>query len=213
MRKLIIDTATEALSVALFDGTQLLDHHHEIAGRGHAEKLLPIIAAMANGGRAEEIWVDSGPGSFTGVRVGLAAARALAFAWDARLLAYSSLSLVAAMARAQCIDDSGSIAIALTGGHGELFWRLFENSETLAPIGNSSSTPTSDLAVQIGNHRVFGTGAQALVDARGNGEAVPLHPDARCALLLPASHLSADTSPLYGRGADAALPGSARKRL
>ena len=70
MRTLVIDTATRACSVALFDGKQLLAAQHEVIGRGHAERLLPLIAALPNNGKADQIMVDVGPGSFTGIRVG-----------------------------------------------------------------------------------------------------------------------------------------------
>ena len=82
MRILVIDTATQALSVALLEDGQPIGHFHEIVGRGHAEALLPAIAALPDGGRADAIAVDVGPGSFTGVRIGIAAARALALAWS-----------------------------------------------------------------------------------------------------------------------------------
>ena len=80
MRTLVIDTATRACSVALFDGKQLLAAQHEVIGRGHAERLLPLIAALPDNGKAEQIMVDVGPGSFTGIRVGVAAAKALGLA-------------------------------------------------------------------------------------------------------------------------------------
>lgn len=214
MRQLVIDTATEALSVALFTDGCLTDFHHEMTGRGHAEKLLPVIAALPEGGRAEEIVVDSGPGSFTGVRVGLAAARALAYAWKARLRAYDSLTMIAAMARAMGSDTGGKegggeIAVAITGGHGELFWRLHD-AQTLSPLTAPASTPVALLAHDLKAPVVHGTGAAALIEARGHGTAVPLHPDARNLPLLPGDTLRADTTPLYGRGADA-VPLAARK--
>src|SRR3546814_1758678 len=68
---------------------------HAIVGRGHAERLLPLIADFPDKGRADRIAVDIGPGSFTGVRIGLAAARALSFAWGAALTGYSTLSIIA----------------------------------------------------------------------------------------------------------------------
>lgn len=206
-RHLVIDTASEALSVALFDNSTLVGHHHEIAGRGHAEKLIPAIASLPEGGRAEEIWVDAGPGSFTGIRVGLAAARALAFAWGARLQSYSSLVLLAAQARA-ANPNGGTLSIALTGGHGELFWQQFDGA-SLAPLAPPTSVPIADLARATDAPVICGTGAQMLISARGHGEARLLYPDARAALLLPHSALRDGATATYGRGADAALPASA----
>ena len=96
MLTLAIDTATAACSVALFDGDVLIGVERERVGRGHAERVLPMIAALPDGGRAARILVDVGPGSFTGIRVGVAAARGLALGWGAEALGYSSLACVAA---------------------------------------------------------------------------------------------------------------------
>ena len=96
MRILVIDSATEACSVALFDGGTLVDGAYEVIGRGHAERLVPMIAELPDKGHADRVVVSLGPGSFTGVRIGLAAARALGLAWKAEVLGYPTLALVAA---------------------------------------------------------------------------------------------------------------------
>ena len=66
----MIDCATPACSVALFEDEELISGTFEVLGRGHAERLVPMIADLPERGRASSIAVARGPGSFTGVRIG-----------------------------------------------------------------------------------------------------------------------------------------------
>jgi tRNA threonylcarbamoyl adenosine modification protein YeaZ len=205
MLTLAIDSTTEACSVALFDGEQLVAGDFRMLGRGHAEQLVPMIAALPGKGRAGRIAVALGPGSFTGVRVGLAAARALAFAWGAELVGYPTLDLVGAMARGA---RGGALAVAMTGGHGEWFVQSFDAAgATTRPL--ASLSPAAAGAAYL-EPLVAGSQAEALVTARGLGEALALWPDARALPLLPPASLTAEVRPLYGRAPDARLPGGAQ---
>ncbi|MCP1469822.1 tRNA threonylcarbamoyl adenosine modification protein YeaZ [Sphingobium sp. OAS761] len=200
MRLLVIDTATQALSVALLDHDVPVGHHHEIVGRGHAEALMPVIAALPDGGRADAIAVDVGPGSFTGVRIGVAAARALAMAWKVPVYGYGAPAIIAA--RAALDNGEGrSILVTITGGHGELFWQVFSPDGSNAE-GEVRSTPIAELAEQMDFPTVFGTGAEALVTARGSGCAVNLYPNAADYPLI-ADLPPLPPVPVYGRRADA----------
>jgi tRNA threonylcarbamoyladenosine biosynthesis protein TsaB len=204
MKTLVIDSATEACSVALFDGGALIAGDCRVLGRGHAEQLVPMIAALPGKGRADRIAVALGPGSFTGVRVGLAAARALALAWQVDLVGYPTLALIAAMAGA--VHPGQAVTVCTTGGHGEWFVQHFApDGAGLAPL--ASLTP--DAALDGAADHVAGSQAEALVARRGSGTALPLWPDARAFALLDPALLSADTAPLYGRAPDARLPGAA----
>jgi tRNA threonylcarbamoyl adenosine modification protein YeaZ len=131
--QLVIDSATAACSAALIgpDGA-LIEERHEIVGRGHAERLLPMIADLLRGRVPNAILVDCGPGSFTGVRVGLAAAHGLAIGWKVELAGYSSLAAVAA-ASVATTPQAGDIAVALVGGHGELFVQNY-GGDPIAPL-------------------------------------------------------------------------------
>lgn len=206
MRLLAIDCATEACSVALFDDGALLAGDYRQLGRGHAEALVPMIAALPGKGQADRILVSLGPGSFTGVRVGLAAARGLGLAWGAEVLGYPTLALVAAMARQQ--SGAQPVTVAMTGGHGEWFVAEYDSDGRELVACRSQSPQLA--ATQARADLVAGSQAQALVSARGHGTAAPLHPDARAANLLdPAAFLS-DALPIYGRAPDARLPQPAR---
>jgi tRNA threonylcarbamoyl adenosine modification protein YeaZ len=202
MRTLAIDSATEACSVALFEHDTLLAGDWRQLGRGHAEQLVPMIAALPERGKAERIAVALGPGSFTGVRVGLAAARALAFAWDAELLGYPTLDLAAAMARSGRPGEP--VAVAMPGGHGEWFVQSFDGQG--GALGPLASLKPAQAAEQAREQLVAGGEASALVALRGWGEALPLLPDARAFTLLPPKALTRGARPLYGRAPDARLP-------
>jgi tRNA threonylcarbamoyl adenosine modification protein YeaZ len=200
---LAIECATEACSAALFEGQTLLEGRCEVLGRGHAERLVPMIAELPGKGRAGLIAVSLGPGSFTGVRIGLAAARALGLAWRADVLGYPTLALVAAMARERA---AGPVTVCMSGGHGEWFVQNFAADGRAE--GSLLSLPPA-AAVQAATHPlVAGSQAEALAVLRGSGTAVPLLPDARCWPLLPAGFLDSDLTPLYGRAPDARLPGA-----
>jgi tRNA threonylcarbamoyladenosine biosynthesis protein TsaB len=197
MKRLIIDTATRACSVALFDGHTCLASFHEEIGRGHAERLVPMISDLPDRGRADAIYVNVGPGSFTGIRVGVSAARALALAWGAQCHGYGCLNLIAAMAQ----QNAGLIAVDVvtTGGHGEYFFQPFdENGEAICP---PLSLPPGEAVARSKAYLVAGDMAQTVVTQRGSGEALILIPDAKYWPLLPHHELPA--APLYVRGPDA----------
>jgi len=202
MRTLAIDSATEACSVALFEDGQLIAGEWRMLGRGHAEQLVPMIAGLPDRGRANRIAVSLGPGSFTGVRVGIAAARALALAWTAEALGYPTLALVAAIARRETGPEP--IGVAMTGGHGEWFVAGFDAA------GGTTRPLASQRPEQAVSHSpetvIAGTKARALVEQRGFGRALEIWPDARSIGLLPESALLPTVSPLYGRAPDARLP-------
>jgi tRNA threonylcarbamoyladenosine biosynthesis protein TsaB len=194
MRILVIDTATAILSVALFDDQALVAADHRSLGRGHAEALLPAIAALPDGGRAERILVSCGPGSFTGIRVGLAAARALGFAWGAAVVGYDTLALIALSAD---LPSEQARAVAIPGGHGEIFV-----TEPGLPV--TSLTPAT-AAERLRSDHIVGAAAADIVARRGWGTALAAEADARLALGLPATALLAKASPVYGRPPDAKL--------
>jgi tRNA threonylcarbamoyladenosine biosynthesis protein TsaB len=201
-RRLVIDCVSPALSVALFEGDRCLGAHHSEPGRGHAEALLPAIAALPDGGRAHDILVDTGPGSFTGVRVGLAAALALGFAWQADVRGFGCLDLVAAMVRERYKPED-AFPVVMIGGHGELFWARY-SAEAADEPALVRSTPIAELAAALDHSAIYGSGAQTLLAARdGRGEALLVLPDARCVGLLPEGLRRLPPRPNYGRGADA----------
>lgn len=202
MRTLAIDSATEACSAALFEEGHLLDGRFEVIGRGHAERLVPMIAELPDKGRAGRIIVSLGPGSFTGVRIGLATARALGIAWKAEVLGYPTLALVAWRAWQPQLRP---VTVCMTGGHGEWFVQNFAANGW--PEDEVQSLPPEQAASVCRHAVIVGSKAAELKALVGSDRiALELLPDARKFWLLPEKMLTADLAPLYGRPPDARLP-------
>ena len=195
---LAIDTSTSACSAALFgaDGT-CLGQRDELIGRGHSEQLVPMLYELLDGRKATRILVGVGPGSFTGIRVGIAAAHGLAIGWDAEIAGLSSLALLAAGAK-----PSAPIAAVVRGGHGELFAQQFDG-DLLAATTPLFNLPPAEAATRISADLVVGSGAAGLVAARGWGEAAEGWPSAADALSLDEPFRTLPAKPLYARAPDA----------
>jgi tRNA threonylcarbamoyl adenosine modification protein YeaZ len=203
MPTLAIECATEACSVALLENREVLAAAHRVLGRGHAEHLVPMIAALPDRGRAERILVSLGPGSFTGVRIGIASARALGLAWSAQVQGYPTLALVAAMALEA--EPGDGVTVAMSGGHGEWFVQDFDGD-------GLPDSPLESLSPQAAAQRdrglpLAGSQARQLAELRGGGKqgAVTL-PDASHIASLDHALLTDAIAPIYGRGPDARLP-------
>lgn len=191
---LVIETATTACSVALLQGDAIIAHAHQEGARGHAERLVPMIATLPGGGRADAILVNCGPGSFTGVRVGLAAARALGLAWGVPVTGYSTHALLAARLF-QDQPDLNDAAIVIEGGHGEVFVQPFSKN----PFGSLADLRSQRPEAVDHSHDAAGSAAGRV----SCGTAHMIEPDARDARLLPASLRALPPQPIYGRAPDA----------
>ena len=194
---LAFDTSSAACTAALFDGGVCVAKRDELIGRGHSERLVPMIAELLDGVRPTNIVVGVGPGSFTGIRVAIAAAHGLAIGWGAELKGMSSLALLAAGA-----SGDGEVAAAVIGGHGELFVQQFD-AATTEPTSKLRNLVPAEAARFATAALVVGSAAQQLVDARGWGEALEAWPSAANSLELPQALRSLAAKPVYARAPDA----------
>lgn len=193
---LAFDTSSSACTAALFDGSgTCIAQRDELIGRGHAERLVPMIAELLDGRSADRVLVGVGPGSFTGIRVAVAAAHGLAIGWGAELTGMSSLALIASAERSE------EVAVAVIGGHGELFVQEFSSSgDRSSELRNLSPAMAAAATKAV---LVVGSGARQLVEARGWGEAREAWPSAANALALPESLRKLAAKPVYARAPDA----------
>jgi tRNA threonylcarbamoyladenosine biosynthesis protein TsaB len=204
---LVVDTCLAACQVGVFEGDRLVVGSSEAMERGHQERLAPMAAeVMAEAGldfsSLSKIAVTVGPGSFTGLRVGLAFVKGLHLATGAPLAGLGTLAALAASAGA----DGGRNAGVIDARRGMVYLQAFARDQ---PLSAAEALPAADVAdrlaaIAAGPWRVAGPGA-ALLGAADNVERLELAaPQLRVLGQLAARAQAADdVRPIYLRAPDA----------
>lgn len=223
MKVLALDTSMDASSVALYDAAAgaVLAEAHQVLGRGHAEIVFRQIADVLAAAGATHADIDRygvtvGPGSFTGVRVGLAAARGLALAAGKPLVGIGTLEAIAA---AVPVPPEERLVIAVDARRGELYVQAFDGG---GPAGEALVADPATAALRTAPPGgmaavVAGSGAEILIAAlavRGvvaRPVAADQWPRARHVARLASRRDDPGDlrpGPLYLRAPDAKLPGA-----
>jgi tRNA threonylcarbamoyladenosine biosynthesis protein TsaB len=203
-----LDTCLTACSVAVSDGGRVLAHESEVMARGHQERLAPMAErVMGQAGLAfsglERIAVTVGPGSFTGLRVGLAFAKGLAAALDLPLVGVGTLEALAA-------EAEGLVFAAIDARRDQIYLQAFEDGRPLmAPDALELGAAAARLAEIAGGRplTLVGSGAPLLAALVPHARVLtPQGADARLVARLAAARAPGPARPLYLRAPDARLP-------
>ncbi len=229
MKVMVIDTALGACVAGVFadDGAsgavRALGLRRELMTKGHQERLggLACDAAAEAGGfdGVDRIGVTVGPGSFTGLRVGLAFALGLGAALGRPVVGVSTLDALAASVPAE-----GLVAAVIDARRGQVYGRLFRDG---APLGEAEAWPLETARDRIlaeagqGGVLLVGSGAALLAETfpeLAGAQIEPLaapNPEALARLTMAVDPATSPPSPLYLRAPDATppsrLPGQPRQ--
>lgn len=211
MTVLVLDTAARFCSACLYDpaaDTVLFALEDDI-GRAHAERLMGVVeTAMAGAGIGFDalsgIAVTIGPGSFTGIRVGVAAARGFALAWSLPLTGVTTLETLAVQTVREAGPD-GSFAVLIEGGRDQIFVQHF--ASTGEPLDAAHAVPTDGAISALRDDVVLLAGNAAAPAAEHMLRPIPTVIDRPVgtidAVARASQRFAHPPSPLYLRGADA----------
>jgi tRNA threonylcarbamoyladenosine biosynthesis protein TsaB len=212
VRLLAVDTALGGCSVALLEGEKVLAHIFEAMDRGHAERLAPMVDEAMRGtefSALTHLAVTTGPGTFTGQRVGLAFMRGLRLALKIPLTGVTTLEVIALAAMAQSAKTK---AAAIHDARREEAYLLLRDGDRV--VLEPAVMPFADAVERIrafGPCVLAGTGASIAAESLGDDFTLSAirQPDAlwvaRLAQTMPVP--SDAPGPLYLRAPDAKLPG------
>ena len=213
---LALDTALAACSACLFDAERdkVLASESVLIGKGHAEALLPMVERVV--AKLDAGWqgigrfgVVVGPGSYTGLRVGISAARAAALATGRPAVGITTFAAFAAPLVA--VSEGVAIAVAIDAKHGNVFLQIF--SPEGRPVGEPAALSLELAVERIGGEplHLAGSGASLLqaalsrVGRAAKSVIVEAAPDivSVAKLTVSAHPRMAPADPLYIKGADA----------
>lgn len=226
MRILALDTALGACSVAQVQDGVIRARRYQDRTRGHAEVLMDLVSEVeAEAGfrslDCDRLAVTVGPGTFTGLRVSLAAARGLALATGLPLVGITTLQAIAAGAEV----EHGQVIALLDAKRGEVYGQVFAAGSETTPL-TQPQVLTHQKAEALVRHALeqntpregsvvlVGTGATLIAERIGatalaSVSSAPNQPDAAIVAKLAAlvaDPASAPPVPLYLRDPDAKLP-------
>lgn len=223
MRVLAIDTALDACSAAVLDSDRQAIVASETLAmqRGHAEALMPLIARVMDGaaiefGELDRIAVTTGPGSFTGLRVGISAARGIALAAGKPAIGLTTLAAFAAPHIAE--DDTLPVVAVIDARHGHVYLQVFGSRGRTLVAPKIASLREAVRAAVTDPARIVGSAAHLIAAAWPKTEPPPGTIDQRGApdiawiarLAAAADESPGSPKPLYLRAPDARPQDAAR---
>jgi tRNA threonylcarbamoyl adenosine modification protein YeaZ len=223
MRVLAIDTALEACSAAVLDTDRqaIVATETLVMTRGHAEAVMPLIARVMDRAKIEfrqidRIAVTTGPGSFTGLRVGISAARGIALAAGKPAIGLTTLAGFAAPHIAE--SDVRPVVAAIDARHGHVYLQAFGTGGRTLVQPKIAPLRDAVRSALVGQARIVGSAADMIAAAWPKTEPPPALVEQRGApdiawiarLGAAATDAHAPPKPLYLRAPDAQPQDAAR---
>lgn len=222
MKLMVVDTSLGLCTVGVFEvdsaGASCLGLRSEPMTKGHSERIAGFArdaasAAEVSFAQLDRIGVTVGPGSFTGLRVGLSFAQGLAAALDRPLVGLSGLDALAASA-----DEAPEVAALIDARRGQVYARFWRNGAADGPAEALTLEAAGDRIAALAEGAVLvGSGASLFAEVAGDRTVLALEgpdPGALARLAAAADPALALPRPLYLRAPDAKpptrLPGQAR---
>ncbi len=172
MRILGFDTATSACSAAVWEDGRIAARRFEPMSRGQSERLMPMVREVLSEAGADFpdldlLAVTTGPGAFTGLRIGLAAARGMALAGDLACFGVTTLDAVAAGV-SETERQKANVLVVLDSKRAEVYAQAFRSD--LRPLSEAQALMPADLAALTANGE--GDANRVLVAGDGAGQVI-----------------------------------------